>query len=132
MSAISEARLVTKQRMLAKRGGKKYAVCDLCGKPLFKGLSNGAEMHELIHRSQTGEGTKARQLSYAEPICSLLCHKCHHAIHHVGGVDEKALWVRNMDIYGYHEVVKAFDAVQEAAKATLFIAGFKDASDYGL
>lgn len=126
----NQDRLVTKQQMLDRRGGKQYAICDLCFQDLNS--SSGIEMHELIHRSQTQGNEEAQQLSFAAPICSLLCSKCHHQIHHIGGVDEKQLWVRNIDIYGYHEVVKAYDAVEQAMKSNLYITSFKDASNYGL
>lgn len=107
-------RKLVKARMYTKRGGQKCR-CD------FPGCGNygGLHMHEIIQRSETQGYTQARQLSFQEELCSLVCPECHTMLHH-GQIPNwrNILLKRNIKLYGYDRVLSAFEKLNDVMPIT--------------
>lgn len=94
---MSNTRQMIKQKMARVRGGWR---CDLCG-------GVGTEMHEIIPRAQTMHNEAAREASYDERICALLCHRCHQQVQ---GHEEELLALA-VKRYGANAVQEALNRV---------------------
>jgi len=98
-------RLVVKARKVTRTRG----MCQ------WHGCTNiGTELHELISRGRTKNGSIARDLSYQEELTSLLCH-LHHGVAH-NPEARTLLFQANYTLYGYPAV---FDAFKRLLKATI-------------
>jgi hypothetical protein len=106
-------RLAYKVRAIEKRGANGLKGCDLCG----QGRLDELEYHEIVNRGQTVNNPHARQLSYDEKLCSLLCKDCHSQAHNPEV--RSLLWARQIQLYGYEEVRKAFVSLLNAMNMAL-------------
>lgn len=107
----NEARAEIKARAIARRRFlygtiENTCYCDYCEK------APAHEYHEIISRGRTVTNEQAREWSFNEAICSLLCHNCHtrYAPTVVGRLK---LLEKNIEIYGREAVEFAFYRIPE-------------------
>ncbi len=117
MNKLSD-HVLTKNRMMFKRGGVVYARCDHCGKRL-----NGySEKDELLHRSASAKGSESQEIILSEYLSALVCPKCHYAHHH-GGIPLKeyrdTCFYRLFKVYGRPAVEAEFNRLKEALRYSL-------------
>lgn len=108
MDEVTAKRRVTKSRMIALRGGPRNLKCDLCEKKV-----SSVDMHELINRGRTIRNTVAREMSYKEELCSLLCRECHKKAHNPDV--RNTLLRKNVSIYGFERVSNALENLMKVA-----------------
>lgn len=88
--------------------------CDYCE------IAPATEMHEIYSRGRTEMDDEARDNSYNEAICSMLCHSCHES--HAHGPDGRKILVeRNCLTYGKDKVRRAADKLPNPNLITQFI-----------
>lgn len=70
-------------------------------------------MHEIITRKATQNSQRLRELSFAAPICAILCSDCHDRLANTPEGVERLLR-HNIELYTYEVVRKALYAIPEA------------------
>jgi len=102
-------RMMMKNRMIIERG----SLCEWCES------RQATDLHELVNRGRTQHNDLARQLSYVEELCSLLCDECHDQAHNPTA--RNFLLNRNIQTYGREKVQHALDLLKDSMGTQLNI-----------
>lgn len=88
------SREIVRYRMIMRtpRNSRGKELCWLCGQ------RPATDMHEMVNRNVTVGNDEARELSFEEGLCALLCRECHECapMREV----EQAIWKNIFYIYG--------------------------------
>lgn len=96
------SRLQTKHKLMVLNNH----MCEWCE------MNPASDMHEIVSRSMTRKGSEARERSYDERICCVLCRECHSKAH--GKKAREALLAIKVLRYGMDDVREAMQEVAEA------------------